>query len=934
MADYNSVPQHDQEEVGHTYDQPQRGAFLRKKSTLLLATAAIAVLAVSAYTLGASNELSHNKVHFEDIGISPTHFAQGLAKCKAIRNEHKHRYPAAESRTINSRFVNGTAATLFKNGYIFDGVSEPFKGDVLVNNGLIVEIGGEIKAPKEAVVVDLKGHILTPGIVDMHSHLGVSSWPGLDGIDDTNEMTQPITPFVRSIDGFNPSDVAREWVISGGVTTSLILPGSGNIMGGEAYTVKLRKVDTLSNEDMLVEAGVKDKWRYMKMACGENPKRYYGGYLNRMPSTRLGEGWLLRDQFTKATELKNAQDDWCDVAERLPRFGRHRLATHFPEDLQYESLVGILRDDVKLNIHCYETYDLEAMVRHSNEFKFKISAFHHALDAYRVPDILKRAYKIVPTVATFAGKFGYKKEAFQSSVNAPKILTDAGIAVAMKSDHPVLNSQHLVYEAAQAHHYGLSETLALASVTSVPAKALGLDHRIGKIAVGMDADLVIWEKHPLALGSHPLQVYIDGIAQIQDVDESKWSTQGEPQQFKKLPELAVPKDKDACTANAKTGVFTGIKKILLNDMEHLSAKGDLTVVIENGEVVCAGRCVHEMGALDGKAPVYDFGGEGVVLPSLLSVGAPNLGLIEIAAEETSGDGHQNLNPQVINAADGLKFGGLHMDEAYKAGVLAAVTAPESQHVVQGVSVAFSTGAENALSSKSAIIKEKVALHVRIGQDSKSTLFPTVSSQIGFLRKTLENAHSGLLSPTDDFTAVASGKIPLVIEVENRDEIIRLIQIKKELEHGGAKVKMSLLGAVEAWTVAEHLAEAEIGVILRPYLCTPAQWTAQKCLPGAPLSQETGLSVLYKAGVKVGLAAFESEDVRQLSWIAGWARSDLNISEKEAVGLVSWNLADIVGLPTGPTGLVVYNGNPFEFGAKVAALVGGGKTGIQCNPRAF
>ncbi|KAG0265074.1 hypothetical protein BG011_005477 [Mortierella polycephala] len=934
MADYNSVPQHDQEEVGHAYDQPQRGAFLRKKSTLLLATAAIAVLAASAYILGASNELSHNKVHFEDIGISPTHYAQGLAKCRAIRNEHKHHYPAAESRAINPRFVNGTATTLFKNGYIFDGVSESFKGDVLVNNGLIVEIGGEIKAPKDAVVVDLRGHILTPGIVDMHSHLGVSSWPDLAGTDDTNEMTQPMTPFVRSIDGFNPSDLAREWVVSGGVTSSLILPGSGNIMGGEAYTVKLRKVDTLSNEDMLVEAGVKDKWRYMKMACGENPKRYYGGYLNRMPSTRLGEGWLLRDQFTKATELKDAQDDWCDAAERLPRFGRHRLATPFPEDLQYESLVGILRDDVKLNIHCYETHDLEAMVRHSNEFKFKISAFHHALDAYRVPEILKRAYKVVPTVATFAGKFGYKKEAYQSSVNAPKILTDAGIAVAMKSDHPVLNSQHLVYEAAQAHHYGLSETLALASVTSVPAKALGLDHRIGKIAVGMDADLVIWEKHPLALGSHPLQVYIDGIAQIQNVTESKWSVQGEPQQFKKQPELAPPKDKDACTTNAQTGIFTGIKKIFLNDMVHHSDEGDLAVVIENGEVVCAGRCVREMGAMDGKAPVYDFGGEGVVLPSLLSVGAPNLGLIEIAAEETTGDGHQNLNPQVINAADGLKFGGLHMDEAYKAGVLTAVTAPESQHVVQGVSVAFSTGAENALSSKSAIIKEKVALHVRIGQDSKSILFPTVSSQIGFLRKAFENAHSGLLSPTDDFTTVANGKLPLVIEVENRDEIIRLIQLKKELELDGAKIKMSLLGAVEAWTVAEHLAEAEIGVILRPYLCTPVQWTAQKCLPGAPLSQETGLSVLYKAGVKVGLAAFEAEDIRQLSWIAGWARSDLNISEKEAVSLVSWNLADIVGLPTGLTGLVVYNGSPFEFGAKVAAIVGGGKPGIQCNPRAF
>jgi len=303
-------------------------------------------------------------------------------------------------------------------------------------------------------------------------------------------------------------------------------------------------------------------------------------------------------------------------------------------------------------------------------------------------------------------------------------------------------------------------------------------------------------------------------------------------------------------------------------------------------------------------------------------------------EETTGDGHHGLGPDVVDAADGLKFGGLHMDEAYKAGVLVGVTIPDSQHVIQGVSVAFSTGAESAISPKNAILKEKVALHVRISQEAKSPLFPTISSQFAFLRSALEKGLSELFHPNDEFSLVARGKIPLVVEIYNRDEILRLLQLKKQLEKNGAQIKLSIIGATEAWTIADALAEAEVGVILRPYLCTPSQWTAQQCLPGAPLSTETGLSILYKAGVKVGLAAFEAEDVRQLSWIAGWARSDLNISEKEAVGLVSWNLAEIIGLPTGPTGLVFYNGNPFEFGAKVAAIVGGGKSGVQCNPRAF
>lgn len=270
---------------------------------------------------------------------------------------------------------------------------------------------------------------------------------------------------------------------------------------------------------------------------------------------------------------------------------------------------------------------------------------------------------------------------------------DAGIAVAMKSDHPIINAQHLVYHAAMAHHYGLTELQAMASVTSVPAKAMGLEHRIGKIAVGMDADLVIWQKHPLSLGAHPLQVYIDGIAQIKNVDPEEWPEQGEPLKFKESPELVVPKAKDACSKDAKDAVFTGIKKIIREEGEEVSPKGELVVVVRNGEVVCSGLCRRYSNK---DVPVYDLGGEGVVLPSLLSVGTNFLGLLEIPLEQTTGDGTLNLLPVMINAADGLKFGGHHMDEAYKSGVLVGVTAPLSEHVVQGVSVAFSTGAEDGM----------------------------------------------------------------------------------------------------------------------------------------------------------------------------------------------------------------------------------------------
>lgn len=168
MSDYQSLPQNDVDEAGDNIDQPDKTPFYRRRNTLILGAVLIVLLGASAFVLGAANEWSHHKVHFESAGISREHFAQGLAKCKAFDKEGKHEYPAAETRTVNPRFVTGTAPTLFKNGTIFDGVSEAFQGDILVNNGLIVEVGGDIEAPEGATVLDLKGHVITPGIIDMH----------------------------------------------------------------------------------------------------------------------------------------------------------------------------------------------------------------------------------------------------------------------------------------------------------------------------------------------------------------------------------------------------------------------------------------------------------------------------------------------------------------------------------------------------------------------------------------------------------------------------------------------------------------------------------------------------------------------------------------------------------------------------------------------
>lgn len=283
-----------------------------------------------------------------------------------------------------------------------------------------------------------------------------------------------------------------------------------------------------------------------------------------------------------------------------------RFDTAFPEDLSLESLVSLLRGEVLLNVHCYETHDIEAMIRHSLEFNFTIAAFHHALDAYRIPDILRRASNNI-TVATFADHWGYKKEAFQAIPRAPRILFDAGIPVALKSDHPVLNSQHLVYEAAKTTHYGMPAQEAFKAVTSVPANSIGLGHRVGSLKVGYDADLVIWDREPLELGATPLQVFVDGVPLF---DERPIE-----QSVKKEDNVA------AATVNPPSKKLDGAKSFVLTNagysfLGEAPAQGPIQVVVKDGSIICsAADCTSTIASVQNvqAVPEYDLQG-GYILP--------------------------------------------------------------------------------------------------------------------------------------------------------------------------------------------------------------------------------------------------------------------------------------------------------------------------------
>jgi hypothetical protein len=335
-------------------------------------------------------------------GLSEERLLQDVATCKKLR--HKPQDPIGLGRERNARYIDGHRPTLIRNATVW--VGEPIAGtsaedaragkgyrwvsaDVLLEYGLIMKVDAGIEEhslPKDCMVVDAKGRQLTTGIVDMHSHAGVGALPELVGSEDVNEMSGDITPYVRSIDALNPLDHQLQVIKSGGVTTSLILPGSGNNMGGEAFVVKhaIGKPDgreEISAVDMLADPD--RNWRYMKMACGENPKRVFGK-IGRGPFSRMGESWEFRHAFEQAAELVRKQNDWCDAAEQL---GVRCMTGYLPQELKWESLGAVLRGQVHVNTHCYTVPDLEAFVDHTNEFKFPVRAFHHAHQTFLVPEV-------------------------------------------------------------------------------------------------------------------------------------------------------------------------------------------------------------------------------------------------------------------------------------------------------------------------------------------------------------------------------------------------------------------------------------------------------------------------------------------------------------------------------------------------------------------
>lgn len=820
-------------------------------------------------------------------------------------------------------------AVVLKNAVIYTGIGDKpiAKGVLIVKNGKVVTAAPAdlvIQRDPNVPVIDLEGAVIIPGLVDTHSHIGIYPKPAVPAHQDGNEMSGPVQPSGRALDAVWPGDPGIRMALAGGITTANIMPGSGNVIGGQTLYCKLRgntveemRITGLLPDGTVILGG-------LKMANGENPKGY-GRTKQQAPFTRMKVAALQREQFVKAREYK-ARKDAGGMVER---------------DIALEPLVEVLEKKRTVHFHCHRADDLMTAVRIAEEFGFEL-VLQHATEGYRVAELL--AKKKIPVSLTLVDSPGGKAETMGLLDENAAILDKAGVPVCVNTDDFITESRFLLRTGAIALRGGMSEAAALRALTVTPAKVLHLDHRLGTLEAGKDADFVVLSGPPFSVYTKVLQTWVDG--------KKRFDAANDDQRAYRDGGFALPRgEKAPPVAGVKApGAVSEFPTPMVPDPPP-TAKEVIVIKagrvhtgsgepIENGVVVIRGGKIAAVGKA---GEVEEPNGAKVyrttqVTPGLIDpmTVAGLSGAWNIPADQDQ-DEPSDPNQADLRVLDGFNSREPLFEFLRANGVTTVHTTPGRVNVIAGTTGVFRAGGPTV---EAAALNKSFAVLVNLGEAPKAAFQakgPTTRmATAGLVRKAFAEAQAyqkkkqsppaavGGLSPKlESLVPALEGKMPVIFAAHRADDVRTALRIADEFN-----LKPVIALGSEAYLLADELAKRKVPVIVHPTMQRPggSMETLNTLLANA--------AILSAKGVPVTIGtSFEGyvPKLRNLRAEAAMAAAN-GLGQAGALKAVTLDAAKLLGIDKDYGSLevgkvadvVLYDGDPFEHATHVTHTIMAGK----------